>query len=400
MIIKTFTEESSAAALKRVRTEMGGDAIVLKTRRVVMSDNAPMFEVTACLEKASVARASDLLKGDKTGRPAPVKPETRPEPESKPPMEAKSEETPRQSVTELPTISLKADTPSEEDGDALDQRINAIDRKLNQLINLGIKPDGISRLEMFQEVHRQLKEADLPDDYLEMFMSTLVENYDGSTDIMTYAHERLASQLKTTVDDTIEFRPGDRVTFVGPAGSGKSSAMGKLAAWLTAVQRQKVRLLSLDDHKLAAFDEICSYADILGLEVIPPPAAQEESDKDKDTVTLIDCPAMPAQKEKRQVLKEKIGQVQPHYRFAVFSCMTRSRDVFEISKMLKELNPTHLILTMQDIASCLGTVVTAARATGLKIAYLSDAPGGMGELRVPDPEVLATKLLNAEVTCD
>lgn len=396
MIIKTFTAESSAAALKRVRTEMGGEAIVLKTRRVVMSDNKPMFEVTACLEKASVARASDLLSDDAPVRNA----APNPKPTAKSPVETQKESRPQESPRELPTISIKAETPSEKNDDQLDERINAIDRKLNQLISLGIKPDGISRLEIFQAVHRQLKEADLPDDYLETFISSLVENYDDSTEIMTYAHERLVNQLKTTIDDTIEFHPGDRVTFVGPAGSGKSSAMGKLAAWLTAVRRQKVRLLSLDDHKLAAFDEICSYADILGLEVIPPPAAQEKSELDKDTVTLIDSPAMPVQRDKRQALKERIEQVAPRYRFAVFSCLTRSRDVFEISKMLKELNPTHLILTMQDIASCLGTVVTAARATGLKIAYLSDAPGGMGELKVPDPELLAGKLLNSGVTCD
>ncbi len=196
----------------------------------------------------------------------------------------------------------------------------------------------------------------------------------------------------------MSFQSGDRVIFFGPAGSGKSSVMGKLAASLTARHRQKVKLLSLDDCKLAAFDEICSYADILGLEVVPPPSADGKPEADNDAVTLIDTPAMPIQREKIQTLKQRIEEIEPVYRFAVFSCLTRSRDVFQISKTLKELNPTHLILTMQDLASCHGTVITAAKATGLKIAFLSDAPGGMGELKIPDPHQLADRLMNVEVS--
>ncbi|UCG61020.1 MAG: hypothetical protein JSV52_11920 [Candidatus Zixiibacteriota bacterium] len=381
MIIKTFTGESSAAALKRVRKEMGGDAVVLKTRRISGPADKPIFEVTACLERASVGQAATLLPDKNAVEAKPVGQNPRPEPEP---------------ATSDNTTDTTPDTRSPN----LDERINAIDRKLSQLISLGIQPDGITRLEVFQTVHRCLKEADLPDDYLESFISTLVEAYDGSEEIITYAHRQLTQQLEPTIDAPIEYLPGDRITFVGPAGSGKSSVMGKLAATLAARQKRKVKLLSLDDNKLAAFDEICSYADILGLEVVPPPSVLEQSEKDKDAITLIDCPALPTKHDKRLTLKARIEEVAPRYRFAVFSCLTRSRDVFEISKMLKELNPTHLILTMEDIASCHGTFVTAARATGLKIAYLSDAPGGIGELKTPDPDALARKLLNLEVSRD
>jgi len=313
-------------------------------------------------------------------------------PEPTPTEKPELPETPKEpEVTNVETVVCS---------DGLDERITAIDRKLNQLINLGIQPDGISRLELFQTVHRQLKEADLPDDYLETFISTLVEDYDSSCDIIEYARRKLAEELEATIERDMVFQPGDKIIFVGPAGSGKSSAMGKLAASLTARQKQKVRLLSLDDQKLAAFDEICSYAEILGLDVVPPPSAVEDENKYNDAITLIDTPAMPMQLDRVQALKQRIDDVKPTYRFAVFSCLTRSRDVFQISKTLKELDPTHLILSMQDIASCHGTVVTAAKALGLKIAFLSDSPGGMGELKIPDAQSLANQFMDAEVTRD
>ena len=390
MIIKTFTDESSAAALKVVRDEMGGEAIVLKTRQITRPGLKPAFEVTACLENASVAKTSALLSDSPKKQVTVTEAISAPEPTPiETPEPAGATEKPEETKVEAVACS-----------DELDERITSIDRKLNQLINLGIQPDGISRLELFQTVHRRLKEADLPDDYLESFMSSLVENYDNTSDISEYARQKLAKELEATIEHDIDFQPGDKVIFVGPAGSGKSSAMGKLAATLTARQKRKVRLLSLDDQKLAAFDEICSYAEILGLEVVPPPSAKETESKDNDAITLIDTPALPTQRERVQALKQRIDDVEPNYRFAVFSCLTRSRDVFQISKTLKELNPTHLILSMQDLASCHGTVVTAAKALGLKIAFLSDSPGGMGELKAPDPQTLANQFMDVEVTRD
>lgn len=380
MIIKTFTEESSAAALKRVRQEMGGEAIVLKTRKVTGANHKPMVEVTACLEKASVTQTSDILVDVVKERDSlkPTPPQTR-----------------------MDTVKTRpSQTEAEKPGDELDDRIASIDRKLNQLIALGIQPDGITRLEMFQGVHRRLKEADLPDDYLEAFMSGLVKDYNGATDIDTYAQSRLAAEMEALIDEPLCFKPGDKVIFVGPAGGGKSSVMGKLAATLAAKNHMKVKLLSLDDYKMAAFDEICSYAEILGLEVVPPPSADTDHTEDHDAITLIDTPALSTKRERVASLKAKIEDVNPDYRFAVFSSLTRSRDVFLISRMLKELQPTHLVLTMEDLAGRLGTAVTAAKATGLKITYLSDSPGGMGELKTPRAETLATRLLNDEVTCD
>ena len=55
MIIKTFRAETSAAALKLVKMEMGGDAIVLKTTQSKDAGYKTVFEVTACLENPTVS---------------------------------------------------------------------------------------------------------------------------------------------------------------------------------------------------------------------------------------------------------------------------------------------------------------------------------------------------------
>jgi flagellar biosynthesis protein FlhF len=48
MRIKSYTAESVAEALKLVRTEMGRDAILLRTREFLNSSGSEKIEVTAC----------------------------------------------------------------------------------------------------------------------------------------------------------------------------------------------------------------------------------------------------------------------------------------------------------------------------------------------------------------
>ena len=77
MIIKSFTADSVAAALKEVRAELGGEAVVLKTRQLVNPGDSNRIEITACLDKPTAAQASVALpdgelpsRADKAGGPA------------------------------------------------------------------------------------------------------------------------------------------------------------------------------------------------------------------------------------------------------------------------------------------------------------------------------------------
>jgi flagellar biosynthesis GTPase FlhF len=57
MIIKTFTADSMAAALKLVRSELGKDSVVLKTREIPVGPGNGRVEITACTERPLPAPA-------------------------------------------------------------------------------------------------------------------------------------------------------------------------------------------------------------------------------------------------------------------------------------------------------------------------------------------------------
>ncbi len=58
MIVKSFIADTVAGALKQARNELGGDAVILKTRKldgVHPSAGGGRVEVTACVDKAAAA---------------------------------------------------------------------------------------------------------------------------------------------------------------------------------------------------------------------------------------------------------------------------------------------------------------------------------------------------------
>ncbi|RKX20827.1 MAG: hypothetical protein DRP35_05405, partial [Candidatus Zixiibacteriota bacterium] len=61
MIIKSFKAETSASALKMVRSEMGGDAIILKTRELIGELGNNRIEITACLENPTVGQSNAIF---------------------------------------------------------------------------------------------------------------------------------------------------------------------------------------------------------------------------------------------------------------------------------------------------------------------------------------------------
>lgn len=405
MIIKSFAAESSSAALKLVRREMGGDAIVLKTRHLSDSAGGPRIEVTACLEKPSVAQSSVLLAGEnERAMSAPAKTSSADLPRKHDSRLEKTDKINRpgqadrlrhteKSTRNDNTVKLNR---SVHDSD-LGSKINAIDLKLDQLIVQGGLDRRSSYLSpAFSSIADSLSLADFSRDFISSFIKSLEENFAFDGKVHAAAHRHLVTRLAELMTPTMQFKAGDALLFMGPAGSGKTSLMGKLAVRLVAQGGMKVRLASLDDQKLAAQDELQSFAEFLQVDATELDRTSPLDRTDNGMITLIDTPALPNDSSRFEQLRVDIDRLNPSHRFAVFSALTRSSDTIDIAQRMTALAPTDLIVTMLDLTQRYGSIIAAAEASGKKIAFMTDAPGGIGEANVPDPDRVARTVLNTE----
>ncbi|SDT46137.1 flagellar biosynthesis protein FlhF [Paenibacillaceae bacterium GAS479] len=87
------------------------------------------------------------------------------------------------------------------------------------------------------------------------------------------AKERIMGWLQPYEPNTDVFAPR-AIHFVGPTGVGKTTTIAKLAALETLKNKRSVGLITADTYRIAAVDQLRTYADILGvpLEVVFSPA--------------------------------------------------------------------------------------------------------------------------------
>jgi flagellar biosynthesis protein FlhF len=249
----------------------------------------------------------------------------------------------------------------------------------------------------YQALYRKLEDSDFPEDYIREQLDVALESSNDPERLSDIVSDLLVSELSAMTVPGLEFQPGDRLLFVGPVASGKTSAVGKLAARLVLNGKHKIALASLDNIKIGAHDEIQSYAELLGLDVVDIFGLKQPPETDNDTITLIDSPPVPLQENRLETLQKKIEVLEPTHCFATFSALTRSSDITDIFDRIQSLRPTHLIMTMLDLTARYGSIVAACQTSGLQVAYSTDTPGGMGAIGTIDPSQLVRKFLDREV---
>ena len=400
MIIRSFMGETVAAALKDVRTQMGGEAVVLKTKQVTTPDGRSCFEVTACLDNPTAAQASRALPDRKAAAQA-IAPNNRlagviddiPQPET--PREAAETPTGQPAAAQ----GVSAALPSA-DLERFGHQLDAVQEKLERMMaaadltSLGVNDE----LAAIGSAARMLRNADVPEFYIRDLFTSLRAALTGAAITPEIIQSALRDRLAIALGAGVELKPGDRVLVMGSAGAGKTSIIGKLASSLMTERNIPVRLVSLDSIKVGALDEIQSLGDILGVEVADPSmmvdlAQAAQRVEDAERVVLIDSGAMPTDPEKFEQMQVAVDAVAPTHRLAVISALTRSRDVERQARAIMALQPTHTVATMLDLTDSWGAVLGATAVTDTRLALTTASPSGAGTLRPPSSDAFIDRLL-------
>lgn len=341
MIIKSFTASSAAGALKLARHEMGADAIVLRTTEISAGTGRGGVEVTACLERPTVQQSSVLLAA--SDKPHPT------------------------------ASSNPAKVDSCPVAEPVSPHVNGLDR--------------------WREI---LVDSDLPLACVDQLLTSVSSGATGQ-DTKSYLLTQLAATLKGCCGEPIQFTPGDRIVVVGPAGAGKSSVLGKLAASIVVDHRLPVALMTLDNAKVGSFDELAGYAAALDARIADRRLDRQADQPSKEEITLIDSPAVSDDQTRLKSLIEAVSELHPTHIVAVFSALTRSADAVKQAETLTALTPTQVVMTMGDVTHRLGAIIPVTQITKCNLALLSNTPGGIGQLQRATPELLAQAMINQEV---
>lgn len=213
--------------------------------------------------------------------------------------------------------------------------------------------------------------------------------------------ERLvAGQLP--VSGGIALAEGERrvVALVGPTGVGKTTTIAKLAANFRLREHRRVGLVTVDTYRVAAVEQLRTYADIIDLpmEVVATPREMREAiDRlsDLDLVLVDTAGRSPRDEVKIQELKSMLGEARPHEVCLVLSSTSSEQNLKVTADKFAPAGVTSMIYTKLDEATSLGHLLPVTRAHGLPVSYLTDGQNVPDDIQIAEPSDLAHRMFEA-----
>jgi len=186
------------------------------------------------------------------------------------------------------------------------------------------------------------------------------------------------------------------ITFFGPAGAGKTSAMIKLAGMLM-LQGRRVALVSVDPYRMDALEQVQQYAQVLGVPfrgaMTPDELNEMLREMDDVEVALIDTAGRSQRNHTRmEELRVLLGVTNPQERHLVMPATLSRPTMCDVLTRYRRIGYDRLLVTKLDETVHRGCLVELAISAEVPFSYLSAGQ------KIPDDLMPATSSLLSKLT--
>jgi flagellar biosynthesis protein FlhF len=412
MQLRTFSAGSMAEALVQVKSEMGGDALILHTRsyhrrRWFGLRRVAIVEITAGqgLNVAGRARRKRLP-------PPPTN------------MMRTEVRGPNSTLSALGSTRQTMMLPPQADPiENSRQILQSPAANTAAVLNLTQEMAGVKAMVVdLVKQTRQAQAPNVPEDLL-AFYTQMIQSQVASelaSEILAtlrntlrpdqlrnaaVVHERLAEQLEKMMPVSgpiirTKMHGPHVVALVGPTGVGKTTTIAKLAANLKlGPQHHSVGLITIDTYRIAAIDQLRKYADIIGspLRVVTSPEELREAIdamSDCEFVLIDTAGRSPADSLKLQELKNFLALAAPDEVHLVLSSTASQECIESAAARFGAVGIDKILFTKLDEAVHVGVLLNVVKKVGKALSYVTTGQDVPDDIEVSKGRRLAELILS------
>ena len=188
---------------------------------------------------------------------------------------------------------------------------------------------------------------------------------------------------------------------VGPTGVGKTTTLAKLASQFKVTMNKKVAFLTADTFRIAAAQQLSTYADILDVKstVLMAPedlVAALNENKENDIIFVDTVGFSHTNEEQQKNLAKLLSLVPAKYSkqvYLVLSATTKYSDLKRIVDAYKSFTDFSLIFTKLDETENYGNIYNIRQYSGKNLSYITNGQKVPEDIDVLDPQKLVKNLL-------
>lgn len=191
------------------------------------------------------------------------------------------------------------------------------------------------------------------------------------------------------------------VYFIGPTGVGKTTTIAKLASRYTVDKKMKVALFTTDTYRIAAAEQLRTYANILEVpfRVIYTVDEMQKGIEEfrKFDYIFVDTTGHSHQNtEQQDAMKEIIHAVDESLEkeiYLVVSATTKYKDLVNIADNYSAITDYKLIFTKLDETTSLGNLFNLKLYTGAQMSYITCGQNVPDDIEEFNPQKTVKTLL-------
>ncbi len=256
----------------------------------------------------------------------------------------------------------------------------------------------------------RLKKSQMSASFVDSFLKKLVlslsqEQRNEFSRVLDQSVQKLASLIRTSQIQLPSSEGLCRVIMlIGPSGMGKTVSLAKLASEYSLVQKRELSIYSLDQYRVAATQQLRTYAKILDVPFYAPLDSKEFADqleKDGGEIIFIDTFAVGYRDQERfKVLAEFMDICESRVRLdrhLVIAANTQTNLIDKIYKAYDDyLCFERIILSKIDETEFIGAFVETADIFDRPFSYLMNGHQVPTDMRIANPKEMAEIVLGVK----
>lgn len=370
MKIKKYIASSMNEAMLEIRKELGADAVILSSKEIKTGGFLGLFQKKNIEVIAAIEKTPAKIEG----------------PEEK-----------------IPKIKVQPKVKHEEN-----KQQKQILAELQHMKKLLVSQTTAEETN-FPAVYANLMHYFIQEqEVTETIAHKIVENiYERTKDMEELSEKQMIEYAKDEIESQIDHIPfhtirADKkiIQFVGPTGVGKTTTLAKIAANTMLEQKKKVAFITTDTYRIAAIDQLKTYARILDVpvEVAYSIDDYEAALKQFDAYDYIFVDTAGRNfRDDRYVLELK-GMLPFEENkvdtYLVLSLTAKNSDILDIYEQFSNLDIHKVIFTKMDETITYGSILNLLIEKNVDLAYMTNGQDVPDDLIKPSKQSISKLMVS------